>query len=80
MKTYSVGEFKAKFSDILQLIQKGQEVGVSYGKKKHPIAILTPPRKHQTKKKRQLGLLKGKMTVTFAKDFKMTEEELLGYE
>ena len=29
------------------------------------------------KKKRKLGLLKGKMKVVFADDFKMTEEEFI---
>ena len=34
MKVLTVGEFKAKFSDVIADILKGDEVAVSYGKKK----------------------------------------------
>jgi len=36
------------------------------------------PKSSEKPKKRPLGILEGKMTVTFADDFKMTEEEFLG--
>jgi antitoxin (DNA-binding transcriptional repressor) of toxin-antitoxin stability system len=79
MKSLTVGEFKAQFSEVLELIRRGESVGVLYGKSKKPVAKLVPMSGSDTKKgsKRKLGLLKGKMKVVFAPDFKMTEEELI---
>jgi antitoxin (DNA-binding transcriptional repressor) of toxin-antitoxin stability system len=77
MKSLTVGEFKAQFSEVLELIQQGESVGVLYGKSKKPIAKLVPMSSSKPKKKRKLGLLEGKMKVVFAPDFKMTEEEFI---
>jgi antitoxin (DNA-binding transcriptional repressor) of toxin-antitoxin stability system len=38
MKTLSVGEFKAQFSDVLEMVKAGETVGISFGKKKEPVA------------------------------------------
>ncbi len=79
MKSLPVGEFKAQFSEVLELVQQGESVGVLYGRSKKPVAKLVPMNDSDTKKagKRKLGLLKGKMKVVFAPDFKMTEDELI---
>jgi antitoxin (DNA-binding transcriptional repressor) of toxin-antitoxin stability system len=72
MKTMSVGEFKANFSEALKLVLAGEEIGILYGKKKEVVARLVP--KNTSKKpKRKLGILEGKGKVKFGKDFKMTE-------
>lgn len=76
MKSLPVGEFKAQFSEVLELIQQGESVGVLYGKSKKPVAKLVPMTEPK-KGKRKLGLLAGKMKVVFAPDFKMTEEEFV---
>ena len=76
MKSLSVGEFKAQFSEVLELIQQGESVGVLYGKNKKPIAKLVPMTEPK-KKKRKLGILEGKVKFVFADDFKMTEEEFI---
>ncbi len=39
---------------------------------------IEPFEKTDKKKERKLGILDGKVTITFADDFKMTEEEFLG--
>ena len=75
MKTYSVADFKAHFSEILGMVQEGEEIGISYGKKKEVVAILVPKKKQ---KKRVLGALEGKVKIEFGPDWKMTAEELLG--
>jgi antitoxin (DNA-binding transcriptional repressor) of toxin-antitoxin stability system len=75
MKTMSVGEFKANFSEALKLVLAGQEIGILYGKKKEVVARLVPQNIGK-KSKRKLGILEGK--VKFGKDFKMTEEEFVG--
>lgn len=79
MKSLPVGEFKAQFSEVLELIQQGESVGVLYGKSKKPVAKLVPMNGAKPNKtgKRKLGLLNGKMKVVFAPDFKMTEEEFV---
>lgn len=76
MKSLPVGEFKAQFSEVLELIQQGESVGVLFGKSKKPVAKLVPMTEPK-KKKRKLGILDGKMNVVFADDFKMTEEEFI---
>ncbi len=78
MKSLTVGEFKAQFSEVLELIQQGESVGVLYGKNRKPIAKLVPMNGSKPKKKkRKLGIWEGKAEVKFAPNFKMTDEELL---
>jgi antitoxin (DNA-binding transcriptional repressor) of toxin-antitoxin stability system len=77
MKTLSVGEFKANFSEMLKLVLAGEEIEIAYGKKKEVVARLVPKLKKK-KPRRKLGILDGKAKVEFGKDFKMTEEEFLG--
>jgi antitoxin (DNA-binding transcriptional repressor) of toxin-antitoxin stability system len=77
MKTMQVAELKAHFSEVLEEIKKGEEIAVSYGRKKETVAVLVPFKGYQEKRKRKLGLLKGKGTVEFKENFKMTDEEFL---
>ena len=77
MKTLPVGELKAQFSEVLELVEKGESFGILYGKKKKPIAMIVPYSEKKTKKERILGLLEGKVEVKFHEDFAMTEEELV---
>ncbi len=76
MKTFPVGEFKTHFSEIIDHVRSGEEIIITYGKKKENIAVLIPYAAYRTKKI-QLGLLEGK-TLKIHDDFKMTEEDLLG--
>ncbi len=78
MKTLAIGELKAQFSEILEKVKNGESFGILYGKKKKPIAMIVPFQEKEKKKERKLGILDGKVTITFADDFKMTEEEFLG--
>lgn len=77
MKSLSVGEIKTHFSEVLEKVQQGESFGITYGKNKKLVAEINPPKTKQTKKKRKLGILEGKMEVVFADDFKMTEEEFI---
>ena len=77
MKTLSVGEFKAKFSEVIESLLQGEAVAVSYGKKKEKIGVVVPYDLYKKKKKVKLGILEGKASVKFAKDFKMTVNEFL---
>jgi antitoxin (DNA-binding transcriptional repressor) of toxin-antitoxin stability system len=77
METMTVGEFKANFSDALKKVIAGEEIDISYGKKKEVVARLVP-KKSKQKSKRKIGLLDKKSTVKFSNTFKITEEEFLG--
>ena len=76
MKNMTLGEFKANFSEALKKVLAGEEIGISYGKRKEIVARLVP--KISAKKtKRKIGILEGKGKAVFSKDFSMTEEEFL---
>jgi antitoxin (DNA-binding transcriptional repressor) of toxin-antitoxin stability system len=77
MQTMTVGEVKAHFSEVLELVQKGEDVVISFGKKKEKIAVLVPFVSYQGKPQRQLGLLAGKATFTLKDDFAVNDDELL---
>jgi antitoxin (DNA-binding transcriptional repressor) of toxin-antitoxin stability system len=79
MKTLPVGEIKAQFSEVLEQVRLGETFGILYGKKKRPVAMIVPYVGPERKAPRKIGLLDGKNTVVFAEDFKMTEDELLGF-
>ncbi len=76
MKTYPVGEFKAHFSEIMEQVRAGEEIIISYGKKKENVAVLIPYAAYKSKKIR-LGLLQDKV-LKIHDDFAISEEELLG--
>jgi antitoxin (DNA-binding transcriptional repressor) of toxin-antitoxin stability system len=78
MKTLPVGELKAHFSEILDSVQHGESIGILYGKKKKPIAMIVPYVEDKPEGKRKLGILEGKAKAVFKDDFAMTAEELLG--
>jgi prevent-host-death family protein len=77
MKTLQVAEAKTHFSAVLKDVEAGNEVAISYGKKKETIAVIIPYKTWKKTKKRELGTLKGKGSVQFSKDWYMTDEELI---
>ena len=77
MKTMSVSEFKAQFSDVLKQVKAGETIAVTSGKNKQVVGYFTA--ELPEKRERKLGILEGKATFTFGPDFAMTEEEFLNY-
>jgi prevent-host-death family protein len=79
MITMPVGEFKARFSEVLKQVEKGDEVVISYGKSHRNVAALVPYQvfSHRKKKVREIGLLKGKATFEIIEPFEMDVEEFL---
>lgn len=73
----SVGEFKSKFSKVLEKILQGESIGITYGKSKKKVAAIIPYKKYLKKTNIKLGLLKDKASFKLLKGFKMTDEELL---
>lgn len=76
MKTVSVGEFKRHFSEIIERVRAGEEIVITYGKKKEKVAVVIPYAAYKTSRIR-LGLLQDR-SIKIHDDFKMSEEGLLG--
>lgn len=77
MQTMTVGHFKAHFSEVLDLVQQGEDIVISYGKKKEKIAVLVPYDRYEDRPRRTLGILAGKASFATAPDFKIDDDELL---
>ncbi|MCU0325659.1 MAG: prevent-host-death protein [Spirosomaceae bacterium] len=75
MKTLTVGDLKANFSDVLKDVQNGEEIAIAFGKRKEIVAFLVP-KKSVSAPKRKLGIWSKKAFFELKDDFKMTEEEL----
>ena len=76
MKTMTVGELKSHFSEVLGQVQQGEEIVVSFGKKREKVAVLIPFARY-ARPRRSLGLLAGKGSFSLRDDFKLGDEELL---
>ena len=77
MQTMTVSQFKSHFSEVLDLVLHGEDVAISYGKKKERVAVLVPFANYEGKPQRTLGLLAGKASFAMANDFKVSDDELL---
>ena len=77
METLKVGELKSNFSNILQRVQAGEEIIISFGKTDKKVAVLVPYDKYISGAPRPLGLLKDKAKCKFGDDFQITDEDLL---
>ena len=76
MKKLPVGELKTHFSEILNEIKSGEEIIITYGKKKESVAVIVPYSSYIKKNKINLGMLKHKKMILHD-DFEMTEEEFV---
>jgi len=77
IKTLYIGEFKSRFSEILEDIRHGDEIVITFGKKKDKIAVLLPFSAYQKQKKVKLGLLKYKGALIIHDDFKITDQDFM---
>ena len=77
MKTIQIGELKTHFSEILNKVKNGDEIVISYGRKKEKIAKIIPFKNDQNIKPRKLGVFKDKVKYKINNDFEMTEDEFL---
>lgn len=73
MRTMSVGEFKAHFSQVLKDVENGEKIGITFGRKKEVKAFLVPG--DSQKEPRKLGLLEGQNGYFMRDDFQITTEE-----
>ncbi len=77
MYQLTVGQFKAKFSEVLEKVLQGESVGITYGKSKKKVAALVPYNKYFKQPQFKLGLLESKASFKIHADFKITDGELL---
>ncbi len=78
MQTIQVGEFKARFSEMIDSVRAGETIIVAYGRNQEKVAALIPYEQLPALQPRLLGTLAGVASVSFAEDFAITDEELLG--
>ena len=74
---FTVGDFKANFSNLLERVMNGEHIQVLYGKAKHPVAELCQIKQPH---KRNIGTFEGRASFSEKDDGKITLEEFLGYE
>jgi len=67
---------KSRFSEVLSDIRSGEEIVITYRKKKENIAVIVPYSEYAKKNRIRLGLLRTKK-MKIHDDFEMSEEELL---
>lgn len=67
----TVGDLKSHFSEVIQEVKAGQEIGVAFGEKEEIVAYLIPAVARKPEK-RQLCILQSKGKVVFAPDFKIS--------
>ncbi|MBN1525372.1 MAG: type II toxin-antitoxin system Phd/YefM family antitoxin [Spirochaetales bacterium] len=77
MKTIPVAEVKSHLSSLLKEVESGHKIAISFGRKKETIAVIIPYSEYKKNQNRKLGSLKGKVKVSFSKDFIITDDELL---
>lgn len=77
MKTMAVGEFKARFSEVLDEVRRGRSIAIGYGKQKRKVAVIVPYEEYATRAARRLGVMEGHATYTTRGDFNISDEELL---
>jgi antitoxin (DNA-binding transcriptional repressor) of toxin-antitoxin stability system len=78
MRTMQVAEFKTRFSKVIELVKAGEKIVIAYGKRKDNVAIIIPYSEYKSTNAIKLGMLKGKGSYAFKKNFSMTSEELIG--
>jgi antitoxin (DNA-binding transcriptional repressor) of toxin-antitoxin stability system len=73
MKTISVGELKARFSEILRLVEtEKEEIIIEYGRKRKRIAKIVPYEEEEGN--REFGIYEGKFKIP--DDFDKEDEEI----
>ena len=78
MTAMPVGEFKARFSEVLDRVQGGESVTILKGRTKKPVAQIVPI-KDGLPGKRPVGLMRGNARIVIPDDFKFkSTEEFLG--
>lgn len=70
----SVGDLKTHFSEVLETVKQGNKIGILYGRIKRPIAMIVPYAEEK-RTRRKLGILDGKIHITFGDTFALNPGE-----
>ena len=63
MQTIQVGEFKARFSEMIDSVRAGETIIVAYGRNQEKVAALIPYDQLPDNQPRQLGVLADKTGI-----------------
>ena len=79
MFVYPIAEAKAHFSELIKQVEQGKTVRITRGVRQEEVAVIVPTEEwlKYTEKKRDLGSLKGKMKVSFADNWYISDDDLL---
>ena len=77
MTVVQVGEFKARFSEMIDAVRAGQTIVIVDGRKRRKVAALIPYAQLPSGTPRRLGILATVASVSFAQDCAITAEQLL---
>lgn len=78
MQTVQLGEFKSRFSEMIDSVRAGETIVLTDGYSHEKVAALIPYKHLSANKPRRLGTLAGIASISFAEDFAMTDNEFLG--
>jgi prevent-host-death family protein len=78
MKTMHVGELKARFSEVLDLLRRGEEILISVGRKNEHVGVLVPYSDYKARNSIKLGLLAKNSGFSISDDFELSDLEILG--
>lgn len=75
--TVTVGDFKTRFSEMVEYVKEGNQVEITYGRKRNVIGYFVSEIE-PTYTTRKLGLLADKAEVIINdEDFEITDEDLV---
>jgi len=77
MKTLPVAEVRTNFSALLKEVELGNDIGITFGRKKETIAVIVSIEEYNKIKTRKLGTLEGKVKVEFSENWTITDEEFI---
>ena len=78
MKTMTVSELKARFSEVLaDMAKNGEPIAISYSRKKLTLAAIVPIAQLKPKRDRVLGMMQGHARCIVHDDFAISDEQLL---
>jgi antitoxin (DNA-binding transcriptional repressor) of toxin-antitoxin stability system len=77
MKSMTVGEFKSRFSAVLETVRRGGSVTVCYGRQRRPMAVLVPARPPRRGAGRRLGILAATARAEFVGEWAVSDGDLL---
>ena len=76
MKTMTVANLKAQFSQVVKDLRNGEEITIEYGKGHKKLGVIIPYDKYKPVK-RKIGIAEKKASYGINGNFKITDEELL---